>query len=255
MDHNTSLPNHMKELATTGLPSTPGSPVRHSPSMPQWPGSPAHHSPSVPGSPARHTSDLPSLPDAIPHELLLYVLSFLDAPCLLNVRLVSHLMLALAEDDMLWKRLFAVDYCWLASGASSSWIKEYQRHWQMLCRTNRWTGMSKWIEPKGHEQEQPTRMVMVFRKGMRTFSGSGVTWNGTHRHEFVVSGERTGLLRYTWLKQFGTHTSRYEGEIHLDEQIMTGTLAYNDGHNQWLGVFRYTLAFEEPIAQNASASR
>lgn len=98
----------------------------------------------------------------LPIEATLYILSFLEPRDLVQLRQVNKEMLFFADDEMTWKNLCIFDWG-INSPFAPTWKETYIRL-EDLCADGIWEGMSKWIEPKGFDNEQKTTARLHFVK-------------------------------------------------------------------------------------------
>lgn len=98
----------------------------------------------------------------LPFEATLLVLSFLEPQDLIQLRQVSKDMLFFADDEMIWKNLCMFDWG-INAPFAPTWKETYIRL-EDLCSDGIWEGMSKWIEPRGFDNEQKTTARLHFVK-------------------------------------------------------------------------------------------
>jgi len=98
----------------------------------------------------------------LPSEAALYIISFLEPRDLVQLRQVSKDMLLFADDDVTWKNLCMFDWG-INAPFTPTWKETYIRL-EDLCADGIWEGMSKWIEPKGFDNEQKTTARLHFVK-------------------------------------------------------------------------------------------
>jgi len=202
------------------------------------------HSPK--NSTSNSTMDFGSSFDNTPEDLVLHMLSFLDINSITTVRLVSKQLKKLADDGKIWRYLCLQSWVIFSEESPKVTFHDLNKDWrrtfirvEQLCRKGVWKGMSKWIEPKGFDHEQETTVNLEFPINTKDILGEGETINYNTPSEFKIEGKFTSSKKFTWSKKFSTHTSHYEGELDVDQEIMQGTIEYNDGRTQWKGVFLY----------------
>jgi len=179
----------------------------------------------------------------VPLEVVLLIFGHMSAAELAKMRLVSQYWKYLAEDDLLWKDLCESDFGPDAEIRDcSTWRDAYVFYHKVVGGETFWSGMSKWVEPSGFDFEQETKVFITFHKHNSTIEGHGITINYALPNDFVISGRRIGLDKFTWEKKFVKHVSKYFGEIDFDKCKLQGTIEYNDGTHQWRGVFSYSMA-------------
>lgn len=215
--------------------------------------------------------------DNLPVETVLSIISFIDAPQLLKLRLVNKEWCQYADDELLWKNMCIQDFGVLSPLTSMTWKRSYFRL-DSLFAEGVWEGMSKWVEPPTYDNEQKTTAKLGFAKRsypllIKTESttpeskaedanakaksqpdflihGSGVTINCASPSPFAIEGERLetqeGGISFSWDKRFEKHTSVYTGTMDFNERSVKGTISYDDGTIHWKGVFFYTKVPSTP---------
>jgi len=98
----------------------------------------------------------------LPSEATLYILSFLEPQDLAQLRQVNKEMCVYADDDVTWKNLCMFD--WGIDAPFTPTWKESYILLDDLCADGIWEGMSKWVEPKGFDNEQKTTARLHFVK-------------------------------------------------------------------------------------------
>jgi len=178
----------------------------------------------------------------VPLEVVLLIFGHLTAAELSKMRLVSNYWKYLADDELLWKELCDSDFGLdVELRNCPTWREAYAFYHKVVGPETFWCGMSKWVEPPGFDFEQETKVFITFNKRTSVIEGQGITINYQLPNDFVITGNRIGLDKFTWEKKFVKHVSKYHGAIDFDKHSLHGTIEYNDGTHNWRGVFDYTL--------------